>query len=162
MGFIHQLISACPSADFRTWGAAELSLILPLGVHWLLALVYECFDKFRLFQEYKLLRPEEFHTNKVTKLEVVRGVLVNQCIILMVGWIGIVLEPDLQHQKLDDAFGITQLVLQQVDKLKTPMSSVFYIAVLFGRMFVALAVYDTWQYWVHLALHHKSIYRTLN
>jgi sphinganine C4-monooxygenase len=165
MSFAEKFFASLPSADVRTWGAAEFSVVAPLVVHWALALVYECFDTFGLFQQYKLLQPEEYRKNKVTKLEVVRGVLVNQVIILIVGLVGLAVEPEMDSQTLSDPFGITQTVLNNlVDsnymvRQSPVLTSLAYATVVVARMVAAMFVYDTWQYWVHLVLHMKWAYR---
>ncbi|KAL8283029.1 hypothetical protein RB597_010421 [Gaeumannomyces tritici] len=162
-GLYHNL----PSANPRAWGPAELSIVVPLTVHWVVALVYETFDAFGLFQRYRLLQPDEFSKNKVTKLEVVRGVLVNQAIIIVVGWIGLALEPGLNDQRPADPFGITQEAIRSIEDTKAIVQSpaltwLAYSAVTVARIFAALFVYDTWQFWVHLALHMRWAYKRIH
>ncbi|KAL8310572.1 hypothetical protein RB597_010421 [Gaeumannomyces tritici] len=131
-GLYHNL----PSANPRAWGPAELSIVVPLTVHWVVALVYETFDAFGLFQRYRLLQPDEFSKNKVTKLEVVRGVLVNQAI-----------------RSIEDTKAIVQ---------SPALTWLAYSAVTVARIFAALFVYDTWQFWVHLALHMRWAYKRIH
>ncbi|WQF80924.1 Putative fatty acid hydroxylase [Colletotrichum destructivum] len=163
MEHLHSFYDALPSASPRAWGPAELSIVLPLAIHWAVALMYESFDAFGLFQQYRLLQPDEYRKNKVTKLEVVRGVLVNQAIIVVVGWIGLALEPGLNDQKPGDPFGITQEAVRAItdskDVAQSPvLTSLAHSILAAARIVAALFVYDTWQYWVHLALHMRWAY----
>ena len=57
----------------------SLSLIVPVVVHWLTAAVYEGFQRFGLFQEYRIHISEEERTkNTISRLECLRGVLLVQ------------------------------------------------------------------------------------
>jgi sterol desaturase/sphingolipid hydroxylase (fatty acid hydroxylase superfamily) len=54
--------------------------------------------------------------------------------------------------------------MQAVDESKILMQSpaltwLVYAALVLARVLVALFIYDTWQYWVHLGLHMKFLYR---
>lgn len=57
----------------------SLSLMVPVVTHWLTAAVYEIFERFGLFQEYRIhTREEEMAKNTVSRLECLRGVLLVQ------------------------------------------------------------------------------------
>lgn len=161
MELIQSFIDALPSANLSHWGAAEISVFAPVIVYWMLALLYESLDTFGLFQQYKILQDKEFEKNKVTKLEVVRGVLVNHAIILFFGAMFFALEPDAKNLELDDPFGITQSILKSVNSdisITQNMKTLIYGVVLLCRMLAGMFVYDTWQYWVHLMLHQRWAY----
>lgn len=58
---------------------STLSLIVPVVVHWLTAAVYELFQRFNLFQQYRIhTSNEERARNTISRLECLRGVLVVQ------------------------------------------------------------------------------------
>lgn len=57
----------------------SLSLVIPVVAHWLTAAVYEVFQRFELFQEYRIhTSEEETAKNTVSRLECLRGVLLVQ------------------------------------------------------------------------------------
>jgi sphinganine C4-monooxygenase len=56
-----------------------LSLIVPVVTHWLTAAIYETFERFGLFQKYRIhTSDEELAKNTVSRLECLRGVLLVQ------------------------------------------------------------------------------------
>lgn len=56
-----------------------LSLMVPVIAHWLTAAVYEIFQRFELFQEYRIhTSEEEMAKNTISRLECLRGVLLVQ------------------------------------------------------------------------------------
>lgn len=57
----------------------SLSLVIPVVAHWLTAAVYEIFQRFELFQEYRIhTSEEEMAKNTISRLECLRGVLLVQ------------------------------------------------------------------------------------
>ena len=57
----------------------SLSLIVPIVTHWLTAAVYEIFQRFELFQEYRIHTSEEERVkNTVSRLECLHGVVLVQ------------------------------------------------------------------------------------
>lgn len=56
-----------------------LSLIVPVVTHWLTAAIYEIFQHFELFQEYRIhTSKEERARNSISRLECLRGVILVQ------------------------------------------------------------------------------------
>ena len=56
-----------------------LSLMVPVVTHWLTAAVYEIFERFELFQEYRIHTSEEERAkNTSSRLECLRGVILVQ------------------------------------------------------------------------------------
>jgi sphinganine C4-monooxygenase len=57
----------------------SLSLMVPVVTHWLTAAVYEIFQRFELFQEYRIHTSEEERVkNTISRLECLRGVILVQ------------------------------------------------------------------------------------
>lgn len=57
----------------------SLSLMVPVITHWLTAAVYEFFERFELFQEYRIHTSEEERVkNSISRLECLRGVILVQ------------------------------------------------------------------------------------
>ena len=57
----------------------SLSLIVPVVAHWLTAAVYEIFQRFKLFQKYRIhTSEEEMAKNTISRLECLRGVILVQ------------------------------------------------------------------------------------
>lgn len=81
----------------------------------LVALIYETFDTLGWFQRYKILQPEESSKNRASKLEVVRGVLVNHSMMVFFGWLDLALEPGVRSQRISDTLGITQAAMRVID-----------------------------------------------
>ena len=74
----------------------SLSLIVPIVTHWLTAAVYEIFQRFELFQEYRIhTSEEEMAKNTVSRLECFRGVILVQvrCDLLSVPLAGLISKP---------------------------------------------------------------------
>lgn len=56
-----------------------LSLIVPVVAHWLTAAIYETFQRFGLFQKYRIHTSEEERAkNTIGRVECLRGVLLVQ------------------------------------------------------------------------------------
>lgn len=57
----------------------SLSLVIPIVTHWLTAALYEIFQRFELFQEYRIhTSQEERVRNTISRLECLRGVVLVQ------------------------------------------------------------------------------------
>jgi hypothetical protein len=165
---LKELYGAVPIITFNPlkWGAGGWAVVIPLILHWVQCAAYETFGHFGWFQQYKMLQPEEFEKNKVTKWQVVRSVLLNHTIMMVIGFMASELEGDISDQPLDDPLGITQAILQFADNSEWslvrhwPAGRFFVHAALFlARLSAAIVVYDTWQFWAHYVFHTLWLYR---
>lgn len=142
---------------------AQLTAVIPVAAYWLYATFYEVLDYFDFFPEYRQLPSEEERSRNVpTRTHVLKHVLFLHVSQLLMGF-------------AVDYFGVGDVGAQTTAwwgdiiwsyypkqstglwDLSTLLSKMTTLAVygsyLIARQFLALAVIDTWVFWLHYGMH---------
>lgn len=193
-----------------------LSLIVPIAAYWSFSMVFHFIDEYDLFPQYRLHTPAEvLKRNHVSRLEVLRDVLIQQVVQVVMGVVLTYLDPEvvtgLDDYKVAvwaqririaqraiprvlaitgvDAKALAQKALVHSPSVAGALAGGFYPAasqIINGasapafttwelaaakaiywaiipavQFFVAILVVDTWQYFLHRAMHmNKWLYST--
>ncbi|KAF4506944.1 hypothetical protein G6O67_005627 [Ophiocordyceps sinensis] len=139
---------------------STLSLIVPVVVHWLTAAVYELFQRFNLFQQYRIhTSNEEGARNTISRLECLRGVLVVQA--LQTG-LGLVLGAFRGHNVFNSSsWGLDVKALVFITPFLAEhelelLAKLFHGLMPALRFYTALWLADTWVFFIHRAEHRNQ------
>ncbi|XP_074580140.1 sphinganine C4-monooxygenase 1-like isoform X2 [Curcuma longa] len=117
-------------------GGDAMLMAMPIVVYWLYAGVYEALSCFSGLDSYRLHpRKEEQSNNLASKAEVVKGVLLQQVIQATLTLL------------------LTKLAGDDPNRHKPETTT----AAAAARFFVAMVVFDSWQYFVHRCMHHNRL-----
>ncbi|KAG6514922.1 hypothetical protein ZIOFF_025297 [Zingiber officinale] len=121
-------------------GDEAMLMAMPIVVYWLYSGAYEALSCFSGMDSYRLhSRNEEKSKNLVSKAQVVKGVLLQQVIQATLTLL------------------LTKLPGDDPNRHKPATAAAAAAA---ARFFVAMVVFDSWQYLVHRYMHHnKLLYR---
>ncbi|KAK9246342.1 fatty acid hydroxylase superfamily-domain-containing protein [Lipomyces tetrasporus] len=139
-----------------------LSLILTVVIYWVVSIFFHVIDAFDLLPKYRIHPPEEVSSrNKVTVTEVIRDVLVQQLIQTITGIMLTYYDPpDYVGMEAHDIW----VLAHKLPFLSLPVVSfLYYYGFSAMKIIVAFFVLDTWQYFLHRAMHnYKYLYRTFH
>lgn len=140
----------------------NLALIAPIIVYWIMSFLFHCLDQTDLLADHRIHTPLELRSrNKVTLAKVVRDVIVQQAVQTGFG---------LFLQRFDaEVYHDPQVTLDKVSAWipielsdKAVRGIAFMLLPAF-RFLVAIFILDTWQYWLHRAMHtNKWLYRNFH
>src|SRR5262249_4028629 len=142
-----------------------LSLALPIVAYWLYSLFFHFLDmqKWQWLEKYRIHPPEEIaKRNRVTRLQVVRDVLVQQLGQIAVGVIMFYFEP--VEFVPDHALALQKLRSPPWNLPNLASAEVMYWFVFpVLRQIMAVFVLDAWEYWIHRFMHiNKFLYRHIH
>ncbi|KAF9281296.1 hypothetical protein BGZ68_006730 [Mortierella alpina] len=140
----------------------SLALLLPVAVYWAYSLLFHWISakEFPWLEKYRIHDKEEETRNKVSLPEVIRAVIVQQLLQTALGFL-VVLADD-SEVTFDDELAqsryqqwiaiflspvLTQAAIQRMAYV------CYYFLEPLARFFVAMAVLDTWQYFLHRLFH---------
>ncbi|BFZ64280.1 Sphingolipid C4-hydroxylase sur2 [Saitoella coloradoensis] len=147
-----------------------LSIYLPIIVYWVYSLVFEAISylEWPCFEKYRLHTPLELRQrNKASPGAVFRDVVVQQLVQTICGLILMKFEPDRPSVDavVERAQLAARLVGYNVDVKNAEVASLVLHDYVFpaARFVIAITVLDTWQYFLHRAMHlNKWLYRTFH
>ena len=159
---------------------AHLALALPIIAYWTVSFIYHVIDTYDLLPQYRLHPSAEVaKKNRVGRWECLRDVLIQQILQTAAGLLYIHLSPAEHVLNAEEGIEIWTLrfkTVQRVGSLLRPLgldtsthedweiqlaSVVHHILYPALQFVIAIAVIDTWQYFLHRLMHtSKWCYRT--
>lgn len=140
---------------------AMLALVLPIIAYWTFSGFFALLDSVSYFDKFRLHTPEELtKRNRCTKTEVVRAVLIEHFLQTVAGIILMKVEgPQYTGHEAHDIWK-----LQKNFKLGYTAAKVLYYGVIPAvKIFVAFLIMDSWQFFLHRAMHmNKFLYKHLH
>ncbi|KAK9477701.1 fatty acid hydroxylase superfamily-domain-containing protein [Lipomyces japonicus] len=139
-----------------------LAIALPIITYWIASIFFHIIDIYDVLRKYRIHPPEEVASrNKVTVREVIRDVILQQVIQTIVGVLLIVFdEPDYTGMesyeiwKLAHAIPFLPLAI---------IESVYWYGFPAVKIIFAFFILDTWQYFLHRAMHnYKYLYKAFH
>ncbi|RIB18605.1 fatty acid hydroxylase superfamily-domain-containing protein [Gigaspora rosea] len=155
----------------------HLSLLLPIIIYWVYSGMYHLISKYQVpfFEKYRIRSLEETETrNKVSTSEVIKGVIVQQFLQTVLGFIAVATE---EEQVLPDdnseILGLSQTletyttrfgIWHYVKPHKQIMAEYSYWYLIpVVKFFLAMFLLDTWQYFMHRLFHQSAfLYRHIH
>lgn len=137
----------------------NLAVVAPLVVYWVMSFFFHCLDQTDFLADRRIHTPLEMRSrNKVTLSKVIRDVVIQQIIQTSFGLFLQRFDAEVYHDPqitLDKVRSWVPFVLSD----KATRGIAFMLLPAF-RFFVAILILDTWQYWLHRAMHtNKFLYR---
>ncbi|KAK7205582.1 sphinganine hydroxylase [Myxozyma melibiosi] len=139
-----------------------LALFLTVAIYWVASCFFHLIDAYDLLPQYRIHTPAEVTSrNKVTVYEVMRDVLLQQVVQTIVGiTITYFDPPDYTGMEAYEIW----LLAQKLPRLPLPLVALLYS---YGfsamRIILAFFILDTWQYFLHRAMHtSRYLYRTFH
>jgi len=142
----------------------HLSLALPIIAYWLYSALFHFLDSqtWPFLDAYRIHPSEEVtRRNRVSRLQVVRAVLIQQLGQVLVGLVAL-------HTEADEGIPDHALALRQLrEKWGCPNLAsaevVYWFLLPVLRQVVAVFVLDAWEYWIHRLMHvNKFLYRHIH
>ncbi|KAK9454537.1 fatty acid hydroxylase superfamily-domain-containing protein [Dipodascopsis uninucleata] len=136
-----------------------IALLSPFVIYWVVSTLFHIVDTYDLFSKYRIHTPEEVKSrNKVSIGEVIRDVLIQQVIQTVVGIVFTYFDPP-DYVGMED-YEIWMLA-QRLPFLPVQLVSYLYFyGISFAKIIFAFFLLDTWQYFLHRAMHnYKYLYR---
>ncbi|KAK9459700.1 fatty acid hydroxylase superfamily-domain-containing protein [Lipomyces oligophaga] len=138
---------------------SNLALVLTIVIYWGVSLIFHAIDVYDLLPQYRLHTPSEVTSrNKVTELEVVREVALQQLIQSILGVTVSYFEPP-------EYTGMESYEIWVLAN-KFPFVPVPFVEFMYRygfsvmKIFGAFFIMDTWQYFLHRAMHnYRTLYR---
>ena len=143
----------------------HLSLALPIIAYWLYSAIFHFLDlqTWSFLAKYRIHTAEEvLKRNRVTRLQVVRDVLIQQLGQIIVG--AIVLRTEADEGIPDHALALRQLQSPPWNLPNLASAEVVYWGLLpVLRQVIAVFILDAWEYWIHRFMHvNKFLYRHIH
>ena len=143
----------------------HLSLALPIIAYWFYSAIFHFLDlqTWSFLQKYRIHAPEEVvKRNRVSRLQVVRDVFVQQLGQVIVGII--VLRTEADEGIPDHVVALKKLQSPPWNLPNLASAEVVYWGVLpVLRQVVAVFALDAWEYWIHRWMHvNKFLYRHIH
>ncbi|KAG0216661.1 hypothetical protein BGX31_000532 [Mortierella sp. GBA43] len=148
-----------------------LALLLPIIVYWTYSLIFHwiSLQEFPWFEKYRIHDKEEETRNKVALPDVIKAVIVQQLLQTALGFVAVL--ADDSHVIFDDELSLSRyrqwinlllslLGLQTVipDAMVANVAHIcYYYLESLIRFSVAMAILDTWQYFLHRLFHNVPI-----
>ena len=146
----------------------HLAYLLPIIIYWAIGLTFHFFDTYGWFSQYKTHTPEEFlRRNHATLYNVLKYAIIQQIAQCIFGYV-LSGGPDLVHSHEYNIAGWVQTVraaestwMAFSPKDTTAVwelalaETIYWALVPAVRLFVALFLSDTWQYFTHRLLHQN-------
>lgn len=139
-----------------------LALFSTVAIYWVVSCFFHLIDVYDLLPQYRIHTPSEVSSrNKVTVYEVLRDVLLQQLVQTIVGIALTYFDPpDYTGMETYDIW----VLAQKLPFLPLPLVSLLYS---YGfstmRILLAFFILDTWQYFLHRAMHtSRYLYRTFH
>ncbi|KAK9449336.1 fatty acid hydroxylase superfamily-domain-containing protein [Limtongia smithiae] len=140
----------------------SLSLMLPIAVYWVVSIIFHYIDDHDLLAKYRIHTPEEVKSrNKATVHEVIRDVIVQQIMQTIVGvFLTMFDPPDYVGMEGRDIW----MLAHRFPAVPLPaIEFVYHYGFSFVKILGAFFVLDTWQYFLHRAMHsYKYLYKTFH
>lgn len=136
-----------------------LALIAPVFVYWVYSLFFHILDVFQLAEKYRIHPAEEITArNRVSRMVVLREVIVQHIIQSAVGWLFYKLDPTpMTGFEWNDMYHLKQ---------RWPIlpNFVIYYSYWYGfscaKLSIAFLIIDSWQFFLHRLIHqNKALYR---
>ncbi|BFZ53273.1 Sphingolipid C4-hydroxylase sur2 [Savitreella phatthalungensis] len=138
---------------------ATLALVAPVIVYWTMSLLFHWLDASDSFASRRIHTPLELRSrNKVTLHKVIRDVILQQLVQTMVGAGLSYFDKEVYHNPqitVDQVLNLVPVTIS--DKAARGIAFMLLPAM---RFLGAIFILDTWQYWLHRAMHtNKFLYR---
>ncbi|KAK9469571.1 fatty acid hydroxylase superfamily-domain-containing protein [Lipomyces arxii] len=139
-----------------------LSLLLTVAVYWVVSILFHLIDAYDLLPHYRIHTPEEVTSrNKVTVPEVVRDVVIQQIIQTFIG-IALTYYDAPDYTGMED-YEIWVLAHKYPFLPLSAVSMMYHYGFSALRIVGAFFILDTWQYFLHRAMHnYKYLYKTFH
>ena len=146
----------------------HLAYLLPIVIYWVIGLIFHFFDTYGYFSKYKTHTPAEFlRRNHATLYNVLKYAVIQQIAQCIFGYV-LSGGPELVHSHEYNVAEWVQTLhsarpaLIESDSVETNAvwelalaETLYWVLVPAIRLFVALFLSDTWQYFTHRLLHQN-------